>query len=553
MQNSTSAAPPSIRSRRERPTILIVDDVVEICDTLEDQLLDHLGKQFVVEKAGSADEALELVNSLTSVGKELAVVISDVIMPGMKGDELLVEVKRRSPETVTMMLTGESSDASRITNAINRAGLYRFISKPWELRDMQLTVEQAALSFVNRSIIEKQNRVLRAMNESSQVIARQRDLEDIFRELLTLILTYSEAERAVLVLSNVPPATVVAEARVGAELKRVNVPIHEYDLPQGLLERALAQQHLSAVVTEPGAGFTGVAVPLVNSGKQIGLLYLEMRGQAASIEQERLEAFSLLASQAAIAIDNAFVNENLEVLIVDRTKELLAIGSHKDEMVRIVSHDIRSPLTGIASLAGLLAEDDIAASQADVKRYGEMIQASTSTVLKLVSDILDLAKLQSGTILLSKQSVDLGTFCRRVASTYEPLLLTKQITFTVNVVDQLMAEVDESKLSQALGNLISNAIKYTPASGTITLTLSRDSTQKFAQIELTDTGIGIPAEMLPRLFERFAVRQRPGTAGEKGTGLGLSIVRELIEMHGGQVSARSLPERGTAFTILLPV
>ena len=561
----TSALPPAalpFAVRQEKPTILVVDDVTEVLDTLEDQLSGHLGRQFVIEKATSGEEALEVTDELVQRGRELAVVVADVLMPGMKGDELLVEIKRRSPDTVTIMLTGEASDPSRITNAINRAGLYRFIAKPWEISDMQLTVEEAGKSFVNRAIIQQQNRLLLTIHEASQVVARQRGLSDIARALLALIFEYAGAERVLLVLSAVPPAQVVAEARPGQPLKLTERPLTgAADLPVDFITAAIAAGERRQVPgLQPGdAALAGIAsalvLPLINSGRTLGALYLEHRTQVGAFDTARVEALQLLAAQAAIALDNAYVNENLEALVHDRTQELLAVSSHKDEMVRIVSHDIRSPLSGISALAGLLGEGELSANPAEVRRYSEMIQTSTATVLKLVSDILDLAKLQSGTILLSRQPTDLGQFCERMARSYEPVMLAKQIQISAVVKEGLVAEVDEPKLTQIIGNLLTNAAKYSERGGRVSLTLDRtlEGGRVYARLRVVDAGLGIPAEMLPRAFERVGVKQRPGTAGEKGTGLGLSIVRELVQLHGGQISVESQQNVGTTFTILLPV
>ena len=548
--------PIAFAQRRDKPTVLVVDDVIEVLDTLEEQLSSHLGRNFVVEKAASGEEALEVIADLQQRGRELAVVVADVIMPGLKGDELLIAVKQRCPDAITIMLTGEQGDPARITNAINRAGLYRFIAKPWEMRDMQLTVEEAAKSFVSRSIIEQQARLLTAIHEASQVVARQRDLESIARALIAVLTDYAGAERATLVLASAAPGAspvVVAQGQAGQPVRGLQVPLAQ---AQGLPTAAIGQLLAPGAATEAPVGAPGahVLLPLVTSGRTLGVLVLELAAGAA-LPPERLEALRLLAAQAAIAIDNAYTNENLETLVGSRTQELLAVSSHKDEMVRIVSHDIRSPLSGIAALAELLAQGELGDQPTEVRRYGEMISTSTHSVLKLVSDVLDLAKLQSGTILLSRQLVDLSLLCHRVLDSYAPVFLAKQLQLVPVIQEGIVGELDEPKLTQVLGNLLSNAAKFSEPGGRVSFTLDRtvEGERLWARLRVVDTGLGIAPEALPRVFERFGVKQRTGTAGEKGSGLGLSIAHELVQLHGGHIGIESTVNVGTTFTILLPL
>jgi signal transduction histidine kinase len=555
---------------RLKPIILCVDDFRDILETLEQQLHEQLGYNYSIEKALSGEEAMEMIHEFKREGRPVAVIIADVIMPGMSGDELLVKAHEVLPETYKIMLTGEKGILNRITNAIRNASLYRYIDKPWVKEDMQLTVKEAAQSFMYVQTIEEQNRTLRLLHDGAQVIARQKVLHDISAELQRLILEFSGADSAMLLINQGGTLYIQSEVVRHQPIRTFNqLSIDKaIDIPKGLIQQVAASGHfyVSANALDD-ASLAGdryfssrpvrslLCLPLVNQGRNMGVLYLERQDKFDGFPPTTIEFIQILVAQAAIAIENDSLRENLEDNVFEKTKQLLAVNSHKDEMIRIVSHEIRSPLSGIASLAGILTDKEIASSPTEVIRYGNMIQNSTSRVLKLANDILDLAKLESGTIHLHKAPVELMAFLRAQMTAFRPLAQTKGVDILLEESEPLEIMADESKLAQAVDNLISNSIKFTPKAGKVTLAV--DSTalngMGFARILVTDTGLGIPPDQMPRLFEKFGVKQRAGTAGEKGTGLGLAIVKELVQRHDGQITATSTPGKGTTFTILLPL
>jgi signal transduction histidine kinase len=178
------------------------------------------------------------------------------------------------------------------------------------------------------------------------------------------------------------------------------------------------------------------------------------------------------------------------------------------------------------------------------------MQKSLSAVLKLVDDILDLSKLEQDPEALDKKPLDLKGFLENLASGFTPLTVSKKLQLQVQVADGLQLQADGNRLSQAISNLLANAIKFTPEGGMVSLVADR--VPEGIRIRVADTGIGIPKEELPRMFERFGATQRKGTKGEKGTGLGMSIAYQVIRLHGGTISVDSEVQVGTTFTILLP-
>jgi two-component system, OmpR family, phosphate regulon sensor histidine kinase PhoR len=224
--------------------------------------------------------------------------------------------------------------------------------------------------------------------------------------------------------------------------------------------------------------------------------------------------------------------------------------------MQVVSHDLRSPLGGIKGLAEIMLDTSENLSQSDIGDYAKIIVSTSDMLLDLINDLLDLAKIESG-----KMSVNLTNFniIETIANCIELakiLAEKKGVTLTVDVPEDktLMVWADEPKITQVINNLLSNALKFTPRSGKVHLNCVVNANDpQVVEISVVDTGIGIPDDIVPRLFEKFGKHQRMGTEGERGTGLGLPIVKRFVDLHSGHTSIESSVGKGTTFTISLPV
>lgn len=186
-----------------RKVILCVDDEKFILETLERQISkSSVSKTHEIEIAESAEEALDIISELDRNGDQLAVLVSDQIMPGMKGDELLTKVNETHPDTLKILLTGQAS-LDAIKNAINSANLYRYISKPWNQTDFTLTIEEAAKSYQQHNKIiefDSQNKTLKLLNHTAHTISEEMNMEKIVNKLLHSVVTYTKAERVYFIL-----------------------------------------------------------------------------------------------------------------------------------------------------------------------------------------------------------------------------------------------------------------------------------------------------------------------------------------------------------------
>lgn len=221
------------------------------------------------------------------------------------------------------------------------------------------------------------------------------------------------------------------------------------------------------------------------------------------------------------------------------------------EFVANVSHELKTPLTSVQGFAQALL-DGTAAAPAAQKQAAQVIYEESGRMHRMVLDLLDLARLDAGTLDLQRAPVDLAALLNSIAEKFAPQARPGSVDIRVEASTLPLITGDGDRLAQVFTNLVDNALKFTPAGGTITLQAAPAGSA--VQVEVTDTGAGIQPEALPHIFDRFfqADPSRPG--GQKhGAGLGLAIVKEIVEAHGGKISVRSEPGTGSTFTVILPL
>ena len=222
----------------------------------------------------------------------------------------------------------------------------------------------------------------------------------------------------------------------------------------------------------------------------------------------------------------------------------------KTQFVSTVSHELRTPLAAIKASTGVLMASMPAETPEPLMRLLRNIDRSTQRLESIVSDLLDLSRLQSGRVQLSLRTIDLNEVASEAVATVRPLADDKQQALTLSLPKRpSLINGDRQRLGQVLINLLSNAVKYTPSRGRIVVSVSRQNGEVVCGVE--DDGPGIPAEEQDRIFERFYRPENATTQANQGTGLGLPIAKALIELHEGRIWMRSESGRGSAFYIAL--
>lgn len=252
-------------------------------------------------------------------------------------------------------------------------------------------------------------------------------------------------------------------------------------------------------------------------------------------------------------------NEACVVLVCHDITELRHLETIRKDFVANVSHELRTPLTSIKGYVEALldgAKDD----PVMLSNFLDIILKQSDRLNRIIADLLELSRIESGLVLSREEPIDLRMVLDRAVSTIKPLAAKKDHRLVVHLEEPLPSLVgDEDRLGQIMTNLLDNAVKYTPPAGTITVTAKRTTRlrpdgppEEAIEISVADTGIGIPPEDRPRIFERFYRVDKARSRELGGTGLGLAIVKHLVEGHGGEVWVEANKPKGSRFIVRLP-
>ena len=338
-----------------------------------------------------------------------------------------------------------------------------------------------------------------------------------------------------------------------------------------------------------------LAIPLLSKGVLVGVILLGGKLSEKRYNAEDVSLMTTLSNQTAISIENALIYEELRRQIAfmreayDRlvgtfrksypehlppekpasegedimaeldmiadalirsSEELRVLDDLKSQFISNVSHDLRTPLTIIKGFADNLL-DGIAGELDDGQRkYMEGIAQNCERLVRMVDDLLMLSRILAGKISLVPVKVSLSSLISEVMFGLTTIAEKKKVSLTSNCPPDVTLLADKDKLERILINLLHNAIKFTPSGGKVWVSVQDRG--EYVDISVEDTGIGIPPERLDEIFQRFQQVQGKDKWKSEGLGLGLSIVKELVELHGGSVSARSEPDKGSQFTVRLP-
>ena len=223
----------------------------------------------------------------------------------------------------------------------------------------------------------------------------------------------------------------------------------------------------------------------------------------------------------------------------------------KSEFLANMSHELRTPLNGIIGFAELMHDEKVGPVSRDHKEYLHDILTSGRHLLQLINDVLDLSKVEAGKLEFAPERCDPAALVGEVCEIVRPLAAKKRIRITAECEPSLTVDADVRSLKQILYNYISNAVKFTPGEGAVTVRVAAHDA-KYFRIEVEDTGVGIRREDLSRLFVEFQRLESAGAEREPGTGLGLALTKKIVEAQGGRVGVRSAPGQGSIFEAILP-
>ncbi|PZV14235.1 MAG: adenylate cyclase [Leptolyngbya sp.] len=282
-----------------------------------------------------------------------------------------------------------------------------------------------------------------------------------------------------------------------------------------------------------------LVVPLLSDGKIIGSISLRQNHQPRRWSLSEIELTQAVAAQAAIAVQQARLYQKTR----QQAEQLLALDRQKTEFFQNISHEFRTPLTlTIGPLEGAVAKEQGLS-------YDQSVIAlrNSRRLLRLVNQLLDLQRLDAKRMQPSFRPADLVEFVSQTVDSFRAYCDRKDIRLITQLQSCPEVYLDLEKFDKVLYNLLSNAMKFTPAGGSITVLLKPAGDH--CSLQVIDTGIGIRPDQIPHLFERFRQAEGSANRSHEGSGLGLALVKELVELHGGQISVDSTYGEGTTFTV----
>lgn len=423
--------------------------------------------------------------------------------------------------------------------------------------------------------LEVANSNLLALQRINNKIVSTLDIKKVTQEIVDSIPRELKYVGGFLVLVDERHHRIKAHAISGGKiLKRISrflkKPFTDYSAPLGGEESAIqkairkVELEFSADLSEVVKGAistkkakavqkilrikTFAVSPIVSRGKVIGAIIFALRKEKEKIKDEERKMMSSIADQAAIAIENAQLYEQVEK-INERLKELDKL---KNEFLSIASHQVRTPLSIIKGYIHTLSDNKkIGKLTKQQERFMRNIQEANDQLINIMNDFLNLSRIEQGRMKLDITKGDIDSIVKEVVERLKIEAERKKIKLLYaepkKKIDKI--NIDESKITEVITNLVDNAIKYTPEKGTVKLSVKKIG--KNIRIRIKDTGIGIPKEFRDRLFQKFARASNAIQVQPSGNGIGLFLVQQIINAHQGYIELSSEVGKGTIFNLYL--
>ncbi|MFC1704620.1 sensor histidine kinase [Candidatus Omnitrophota bacterium] len=306
--------------------------------------------------------------------------------------------------------------------------------------------------------------------------------------------------------------------------------------------------------------------PILTQDGVIGIMLVGNSPMAPALTEGDQDIMSILTTQLGQSIENARLfeevfksHQDLERKVQLRTRELAnaleqvkKISKAKSQFVSAVSHELRTPLTSIKGYASILMAGTMGEIPEQIKERLAKINKHSDSLVQLINNLLDISRIESGKLEMRFETKDVREIVENISDMLMPQTKEKQITLALEIPTEVAkVHVDLSQIERVFINLISNALKFTPEKGTITVE-AKDASPEFIQVDIIDTGIGISEADLTHIFDEFYRVDNPINQSLKGTGLGLPLVKYIVEAHRGTIWVTSTQNEGTCFSFTLP-
>lgn len=304
---------------------------------------------------------------------------------------------------------------------------------------------------------------------------------------------------------------------------------------------------------EEGEHFLGPSPALVRAAERAEEITIRRPGGGTTTAEMRVIRTTWDGKDAYLAtVRDITTRKQAEVALLDANEKLRQLDQAKSDFVSMVSHELRTPLTAIRNAVHIMLSGKAGAHTETHERFLQMALRNIDRLTGILNEVLSMAKLESGKMEICFADTEIAPLIENVVATFSPEADATSIEFRAVLPDELpTVYADAGRVEQVLCNLVSNALKFTPRGGRVTISSRRDG--DLMVVEVADTGIGIAPEDQKRVFEPFYQAGGLMTRSSKGTGLGTTIAREIVEAHGGRVWFESSPGKGTRFFFTLPI
>lgn len=382
-------------------------------------------------------------------------------------------------------------------------------------------------------------------------------LDDVLNLVLTNSIELTGLERGFIVLKNQEG---VLEYKLGMDCKGLVLPEHFFNISNTVVEEVFrtGQSRFIEGTQSDFGGFTSKSIlnlslqtilcaPLIINQNKIGVLYVDSKYLKKIRNKEIIYTFEILAGQAAIAIYNAQLYEELNTAKDEAEKS----DKLKSEFLSQISHEIRTPINAILNSTSLIKEEfDRKFDKNDYSDFFEITESASRRIIRTVELVLNMSQVTTGTYVANKKELDLlEDVLDNLFYQFIPMAVAKSLRFNVNLnTEETKIAADEYSLIQIFNNLIDNAIKYT-SDGEINVTVDRNEKDEL-YVSVKDTGIGISKEFLPHLFNSFSQEYQGYTRKFEGNGLGLALAKKYCEINNAEIIVDSQKGIGSEFKVV---
>ncbi len=481
--------------------ILVVDDEKVVRDGCSKVLT---GRGYEVYTAENGEQAIYMLKD-----KNIDLILLDLKMPGMSGEELLEIVVNKYPDLPVIIITGHGT----VDTAVEcmKKGAYDFITKPFQIDQFLLTISRAA----EKRRLEKQARQLEE--------ERSKNLYDLSLEKSRLKTIINCMANGVMVTNR------------ALEVVLHNPALMRMMEIKGELESPIP---INKVINNETLIHTLKGIIDTNVKKN------EAFSQELSIGNKYIRAISA----AALGPDNNIVGT---VTVLEDITPFKRLDEMKTDFINMVVHELRSPLVAIRQMNSVLLEELAGPLNEKQKDFVNREISRIDELLNLINDLLDVAKIEAGRYVQHLVPTDICKIVEKVVSLMQERARNQGIDLLYSCENVGLVSADPESIEEVFNNLISNAINYSPDGGKVVVLVKGRG--EYIEIKVSDTGIGIPREEIPKIFDKFYRVKDSKTRRVTGTGLGLYIVKNIIDAHKGSINVESEVGKGTTFVIFLPM